>query len=132
MPMLKIHHIGLVVKNIGAFLEFSPYKPSTEISYDPNQHSRICMLETGEKQTRLELIEPIDEKSTTYQFLRKHGNGTHHICYEIDSYDNLELYLKEFKLKRIYGPVEATVFDNRNVVFAYSLTQGVVEFLILN
>jgi methylmalonyl-CoA/ethylmalonyl-CoA epimerase len=130
--MLRIHHIGIVVKSIVAFLEFSPYRRSTEIAYDPHQHSHICMLETGEKETQLELIEPIDEKSTTYQFLMKHGNGTHHICYEIDTYENLELYLRKSKLKRIYGPVEATVFENRNVVFAYSRTQGVVEFLILS
>lgn len=130
--MFPIHHIGIVVKNIDAYLDASPYERSTEIVYDPTQHSRICMLRTGEGETPIELIEPIDEKSTTYQFLKKHGNGTHHICYQAEREADLGAYLKTYKMKQITVPKPAVVFDDRKVVFAYSRTQGIVEFLIMN
>jgi len=128
--MLKIHHIGIVVRDIEAYLSSSPYHKSSDVVYDPHQHSNICMLDTGQSETPVELIEPIDEKSTTYQYLKKNGNGTHHICYQIDDLESLERYMGEHKLKRIYGPVEAVVFGKREVVFGYSRTQGIVEFLI--
>jgi len=130
--MLKLHHIGMVVKNIEDYLKTSEYARSTEVVYDPAQHSNICMLENADNEPPIELIEPIDDKSTTYQYLRKNGNGIHHLCYQVDSYEKLEVFMAQHKLKRIFGPVEATVFDRQKVVFVYSRTQGVVEFVILN
>jgi len=130
--MLKIHHIGIVVKDINAYLKNSQYCRSTEIVYDPAQHSNICLLRNIYNEPPIELIEPIDEKSTTYQHLIKSGNSIHHFCYQVDSYENLGVYLAKHKLKQISGPIEATVFDQKVVVFAYSRNQGIVEFIISN
>jgi len=130
--MLKLHHIGFIVKNIDAYLKTSQYARSTEVLYDPAQHSNICMLENGDNEPPIELIEPIDEKSTTYQYLRKNGNCIHHLCYQVDSYEKLEVYMAQHKLKRISSPVEAAVFHRQKVVFTYSRTQGIVEFVILS
>ena len=130
--MLKLHHIGIVVKDIAAYLKNSQYNRSTEIIYDPVQHSNICMLKNIYNEPPIELIEPIDEASTTYQHLQRNGNSIHHLCYQIDSYEKLEEYMGKHKLKRIFGPVEATVFNGEKVVFSYSRNQGIVEFLLLS
>ena len=34
-----------------------------------------------------ELIEPLDEKSTYYEFLKTHGEGIHNIVFEVNDYD---------------------------------------------
>ncbi len=130
--MLKLHHIGMVVKNIEDYLKTSEFTRSTKVVYDPAQHSNICMLENADNATPIELIEPIDERSTTYQYLNKCGNGIHHLCYQVNSYEDLKVFMAQHKLKRIFGPVKATVFDQQKVVFAYSKTRGIVEFVILN
>ena len=129
--MLKIHHIGIVVKDIAAYLKSSQYRKSTEVIYDPIQHSNICILVNIYKEPPIELIEPIDEKSTTYQHLKKNGTSMHHLCYEIDSYEKLKEYMKQHRLKRVFGPVEAIVFNRKKVVFCYSVNTGIVEFLLL-
>ena len=130
--MLKIHHIGIVVKNIALFIENSDYNISSEIVYDKNQHSNICLLNTLKNEPIIELIEPIDEKSTTYNHLIKNGNGIHHLCYQIESWLMLKGYLSRKKIKVIMGPVKALIFKNQRVVFGYSPIQGLVEFIILD
>ena len=39
----------------------------------------------GRNSPNLELIEPINNKSTTYNYLKKTGGGYHHICFEIET-----------------------------------------------
>jgi len=39
--------------------------------------------------------------------------------------------MSQHKLKRISGPVGAKVFDDRLIVFAYSRSHGIVEFLLM-
>tara|TARA_Y100000816_G_C25977269_1_gene510178 strand:+ start:429 stop:836 length:408 start_codon:yes stop_codon:yes gene_type:complete len=128
---LKIHHIGIVVKDIGAYLKSSQHNKKTDIIYDPIQHSHICLIDDGLKTPLIELIEPIDEKSTTFQYLKKNGTSMHHFCYEIDNYNRLEAYMKQNNLKRIFGPVEAVIFNGKKVVFCFSIFLGIMEFLLL-
>jgi len=130
--MLKIHHIGIVVKNIEKYLQNSPYKKNTDVVYDPIQYSNIVMLDGKKNEPLVELIEPMNSKSMTYSFFKKNGNSVHHICYQAKNIDIVDEYIKKYKFKKILGPVEAKIFDNQSVVFAYSSSQGLIEFLISN
>ncbi len=50
------------------------------------QGVRVALLPVGE--SRLELLEPIDEDSPVGRFLSKRGEGIHHICLMVDDIDS--------------------------------------------
>jgi methylmalonyl-CoA/ethylmalonyl-CoA epimerase len=43
---------------------------------------RIAFLPTGE--SKLELVQPTDETTGVARYLERHGEGFHHVCYEVD------------------------------------------------
>lgn len=127
--LLKINHFGFVVKSIDEYVEQSKCEFSSKVIFDPIQNANLCLLKTTNEGISIELIEPLNKKSTTHNFLKKNGNSFHHICYEIEDEARFNDYIKIHNLKRIFGPVPAVLFDNKYVVFTYSKVQGIVEFL---
>lgn len=81
----KIHHVGIVVRNIEEALRF--YRDvlglhvhkSAEVR---DQGVRAALLTCGHSE--IELIEPIDPAGTVARFLEKRGEGLHHLCFETD------------------------------------------------
>ena len=85
MFTLKLHHIGIVVKNINEslgeianFLSFESISLPTIIG---SQKVNICFLKTNN--VYIELIEPTEENSPITNFA-KEGGGFHHLCFEVD------------------------------------------------
>ena len=130
--MYRINHIGIVVKNIEQYVNDSIYPKINKIVIDPIQHSKMGLIKIGNNSTDIELIEPLNSKSTTYNYLKKTGGGYHHICYETNNEKALYFFLKKQNIKIIYGPVEALLFNNNKVVFGYTKNREIVEFLILH
>ena len=128
--MLKMHHIGIVVKNIDSYLKYTQYNKLNDPIYDPIQNSNILILQTINDEPLIELIEPLNENSYTYGYLKKYGNGMHHICYIANSIIEVNEYILKFNFKKILGPIPAIVFNNDLVIFAYSRSHGIVEFLV--
>ncbi len=58
-----------------------------EASYPENCPPGIkaAFLQVGD--IIIEPIQPLDEKHWIGQFLEKHGNSIHHICFEVDDID---------------------------------------------
>ncbi len=125
-----MNHIGIVVKNIDQYMKSSIYPALSKHVFDPIQSSNIGLIETGKQELDIELIEPVGESATTFNFLNKTGGGYHHICYEIGSEEELVQFLRNNKIKKIYGPVKAVLFDNKKVTFGYTRNREIVEFLI--
>jgi methylmalonyl-CoA/ethylmalonyl-CoA epimerase len=80
----KIHHIGVAVKSIdGALHAFQdalglPVQGTEEL---PGLGLKTAFLQVGE--SRIELLEPTDDKGTVAKFLRIRGEGIHHICLQV-------------------------------------------------
>ncbi len=117
---MNINHIGIVVSDIfvakKTFEMTYGYVLSHDVIYDPIQHVKLCLLMLD--RYCIELIQPIDETSPSYDFM-KQGGGTHHICYEVD---DLDLKIKELKNKNcmlIKRPQPAVLFNNRRVAFLF-------------
>jgi catechol 2,3-dioxygenase-like lactoylglutathione lyase family enzyme len=53
--------------------------------------AKLCFFKLG--QVSLELIEPVGEPSTWKEFLDTHGEGVHHIAFEIKGMDDKIVYL---------------------------------------
>jgi methylmalonyl-CoA/ethylmalonyl-CoA epimerase len=87
--MIKsLSHVGVAVRNLEQAMDFFNSILQLETP-NPTTGSfiRVCMLQVGG--VKIELIEPIKD-GVIARFLEKHGEGVHHICFEVDDID-LEL-----------------------------------------
>ena len=93
---MKLHHIGIVVKNIqnslGELTQFLNFESTTIPSLVGSQKVNICFLKTNN--VFLELIEPAQENSPISDFVEK-GGGFHHLCFEVD-----DIHLELEKMKK--------------------------------
>jgi methylmalonyl-CoA/ethylmalonyl-CoA epimerase len=128
---MKFHHTGIVVSSIDEFEKNLLFEEKLYEVFDPIQHAQLALFKNfGD--SYIELIQPLDQNSITWNFLKKSGKyGIHHFCYEVPNYTVLEEVKKVFKLIPILGPIPALLFNDKQVVFFYSRNKTVVEFLIL-
>jgi methylmalonyl-CoA/ethylmalonyl-CoA epimerase len=82
--MKKIDHIGVAVKDIEKskllFERLFNKVPFHEEILE-TQQLKVCFFELGD--TKVELIQPISEKSTVHKFLEHKGEGIHHSAFEV-------------------------------------------------
>lgn len=113
---MKLHHIGIVVKNIqnslGELTQFLNFESTTIPSLVGSQKVNICFLKTNN--VFLELIEPAQENSPISDFV-KTGGGFHHLCFEVD---NIHLELGKMKKNGARIIVDAVKgFEDRLIAF---------------
>ena len=93
---MKLHHVGIVVKNIqeslGEITKYLTFESTTVPSLVGSQKVNICFLKTNN--VFLELIEPAEENSPVSDFIKK-GGGFHHLCFEVD-----DIHLELEKMKK--------------------------------
>lgn len=82
--MIKIEHIGIAVKDLGAsnvlfakLFGTAPYKTEVVVS----EGVTTSFFQMGE--TKIELLEATHPDSPIARFLEKKGEGMHHIAYEV-------------------------------------------------
>jgi len=81
----QISHLGMAVKDLDEAREF--YRRVFRLeSSDPiiggDGTIEVSMVPVGE--VLIELLQPIGNTGVMTKFLEKHGEGFHHICYEVD------------------------------------------------
>ena len=92
-----LDHVAIVVENLERAVEF--YRTSlglelAEIEHVPEQQVRTAIF--GHGMGRVELICPTTEDSGVARYLKKRGEGLHHICLEVE---DLEATLADLKAK---------------------------------
>jgi methylmalonyl-CoA/ethylmalonyl-CoA epimerase len=82
--MMKIDHLGIAVSNIKAARGF--YEAlGLSVEYEETvEHEQVhtAMIPLGE--SRIELLEPTSEDSAVGRFLKKRGEGLHHVALHVD------------------------------------------------
>jgi len=82
----KIHHLGIAVQSINDALPFYEQalglKQSGPMEEVKEQGVRVCFLGIGE--SRIELLEPLSEDTPVGKFIKKRGQGIHHLCCQVD------------------------------------------------
>jgi hypothetical protein len=126
---MKLHHIGYIVKDIEQFEKGLLFEKKIKQLFDPVQNSQMALY-SNFSDSYIELIQPLNEESFTYNFLQKQGNSYHHLCYEVTDRDELMKVVADQKLIAIKGPLPAILFDNREVWFYFSRNRQIVEFVI--
>ena len=83
--MKKIEHIGIAVKNLkasndlyGKLLGVAPYKEEEVVS----EGVKTSFFKNGPN--KIELLESTSEDGPIAKFLKKKGEGIHHIAFEVD------------------------------------------------
>ena len=125
--MNKIEHIGIAVKNLeqsnelfSALLNKKPYKQEEVKS----ENVITSFFETGE--SKIELLQATSEESAIAKFVKKKGEGIHHIAFDVTNiHQELERLEKEgFKL---ITKVPKQGADNKLVAFLHpKSTNGVL------
>ena len=82
----KVDHIGLAVSNLDEIVKMFAALFGLESSViADNTQLKAAFIQIGD--IIIEPIQPIDKKHLTAQFIDGHGNGIHHICFEVDDVD---------------------------------------------
>jgi methylmalonyl-CoA epimerase len=80
----KIHHVAIVVRSIddalGLWRDMLGLDLETIMDI-PSDKVRIAFLGVGE--SKVELVEPIDDTTGVARFLESKGEGFHHVCFEV-------------------------------------------------
>jgi methylmalonyl-CoA/ethylmalonyl-CoA epimerase len=93
--MLRVEHIGIAVKELAKsvplfeqLLDVSCYKKEMVAGEKVN----TAFLKTGE--TKIELLESMEGEGVIAEFIRKRGEGIHHIAWEVEDIEAEMLRLK--------------------------------------
>lgn len=130
MLMLKIHHIGYLVKKMDtAILSFTNlgYRITQNTIYDDIRKVNICFLEKDGY--CIELVSPVSEDSVVYGLLKKYKNCPYHICYETTDFENDCETLRAKGFMPIDNPTPAPALQNREVIFLTSAAIGMIELI---
>ncbi len=127
---MKIDHIGIAVKSLTEGLKF--YRDALGLDYQGEEEVRdqgvkVAFLEIGE--SKIELLEPLNEDSPIARHLEKRGEGVHHIAVEVE---DLETRMKEMKEAgvRFIGEEPAAGAGNKKIIFIHpASTRGVLAEL---
>ncbi len=88
----KIDHVAIAVRSLEKALKFYAAALGIHdwtIEEVASQKTRVALLPIGE--SRIELLEAIDDASPVAAFLSKRGEGLHHICFQVSDL-NKELH----------------------------------------
>lgn len=78
---------------------------------------------------KVELVAPMGKGSPVDMHLSKVGVAPHHICYRSDDLEADMESLKANSFKVFVPPAPAVAFQNKRVVFLYSLSAGLIEIV---
>jgi methylmalonyl-CoA/ethylmalonyl-CoA epimerase len=83
-PIGKLDHIGIAVKSIAAAREFYEGVLGATFIYDyerPEAGFRFAEFDLAG--TIIELLEPMSEDSFMHKFIAEHGEGFHHVTFDV-------------------------------------------------
>ncbi len=126
---MRVDHIAIAVNDADKALD--NYKKilkidTIDVEEVPNEKVKVVMLNLED--TRLELIEPLEDTSPISKFLKERGEGIHHIAITADEIENDVNHAKE-KGMRFLGELRTGSYG-RKITFIHpkSLNGVLVEF----
>ena len=115
---MRVDHIAIAVNDADKALE--NYKKilkidTIDVEEVPNEKVKVVMLNLED--TRLELIEPLEDTSPISKFLKERGEGIHHIAITADEIENDVNHAKE-KGMRFLGELRTGSYG-RKITFIH-------------
>ncbi len=81
----KVNHIAIVVSDLEESLRFWVDVLGLELSHKEtvtSQGVEVAFLPIGD--SKIELLQPMDDESGVARYLEKRGPGMHHLCVEVE------------------------------------------------
>ena len=124
MKILGIEHIGLAVNSLDTDAPF--WKHVLKISHKgtevvEDQGVTTDIYDTG--RGKVELLEALGENTAVGKFLKNHGPGMHHVCFEVDDINNAINELKESNIQ-VLSDIPTTGAEGYKVVFIHPKSTG--------
>ena len=124
MKILGIEHIGLAVNSLDTDAPF--WKHVLKISHKgteavEDQGVNTDIYDTG--RGKVELLEALGENTAVGKFLKNHGPGMHHVCFEVDDINNAINELKESNIQ-VLSDNPTTGAEGYKVVFIHPKSTG--------
>jgi hypothetical protein len=126
---VSVHHYGVIVASIDAYLARSLWQPLSPVVPDPLQGARLCLagLHPG-MSPAIELVEPTGPDSPLREALER-GTSWHHICFAAPTRARADEIIAAHRMLPVTGWKPAPLFAGRNVRFVYSRNRELVEFV---
>jgi len=120
----KIDHIGIAVKSAQERLKF--YETFlglqvSEIEELPDRGLRVYLIKVGD--TRIELLEPMNDNSEVSGFLEKKGEGIHHIAFNVSEINKAVKLARENGIQQLSEEPKIGA-GNTRVLFLHPKTTG--------
>ncbi|HOO32408.1 MAG TPA: VOC family protein [Thermotogota bacterium] len=127
---MKIHHVGYAVRHIDeAFKYFKllGFSIRSEVVEDNSRNIRICFIENNG--IRIELIEPMNDKSPIESVLSKNGPIPYHLCIETENIIQSVSDLQKNGFMLLNPPKVDPAIENRHVAFLFRKEIGLIELV---
>jgi len=124
----KINHIGIAVKSIEKVLKFYTDNLNLEFTgYEivEKQGVKVAFLKAGD--SRIELLEPLNENSPIAKFIEKKGEGLHHLALSSDDLMSDLDKLQKSGIKLINETPQSGA-HNTKIAFLHPKSTGKVLF----
>jgi methylmalonyl-CoA/ethylmalonyl-CoA epimerase len=124
MPVKRIHHIGIVVNDLEAPLNFwrdALGLEVTQIQDIPAEQAQVAFLPIGDSE--IELVKPTTSDSGLARTLEKRGAGMHHLCIEVDDIVSMLAQLKNKRVMLINEQPRIST-DGRKYAFVHPKSAG--------
>ena len=93
--MLKVEHIGIAVRTLAESVPlFEKLLKSQCYKTEKVETEKVNTAFFKTSDTKIELLESIDENGVISKFIKKKGEGVHHIAFEVD---NIETEMERLK-----------------------------------
>jgi methylmalonyl-CoA/ethylmalonyl-CoA epimerase len=116
----EFEHAGIAVKSIKDAVK------EADITEDPIQKVKVAFISING--FRIELIEPIADKSPVTKFLEK-GQSLYHICFRVPDIRIAIDTARKNGFHCIAKPVPAKAFNEKNIAWVFSKVYGLFELV---
>jgi len=127
----KIDHVGYCVNSIDEAIAFYRNFAAVEVvgrKAFPERNQESCTIRIGEGEDYIELMEPIGDEGVVATFLKKRGQGLHHISLFTDDLDGTCEQMKRAGIK-IVGKTSSIAFTHpkTSMGVVYEITNGTFD-----
>ena len=133
--MKKIHHIGIACNNIEDRLALFKIDVSDiqETYIDKEQNNTLYFIYLQQNNLWIEVVVPLNSKSTVWNYLKRQGIGVHHIGFLSENFDNerhilnqrngvFELSGYSLEIKSFGGKIKTLFFTVKSMIIEYVLS----------
>ncbi len=115
MTVMKLDHVGIIVKNVDATAAAVERTIGLKLTETANYKDilKIGFIPIGG--VDIELLEPITSEGLNAEFLRDRGEGVHHMAFQVDNLDAAVATAVEQGAQVILGPTEGA--RGKRIVF---------------